>query len=368
MEEVLSILAHKRVPLKGRPKRGGRRRTIVISPAEQRKQDETRLILADLIGASFDDVKNGGDVHIGGLLGAGAYGVVLKGDMQFANGKMNIAVKVPFRDAADSIAEEIAVFEQLGMVVGTDGLTKIMEEEGWAHVPLVTCVGSFSAMVQQIVTPLIVLSRYKQSLAQACHTGDNTGLDLVEIGCSVVSGLEFLHERLKRFGRGSTTYMVHRDVSSSNILLDEQGRASLGDFGAVVTYCDTPGQCPGEGYEYVRGFHSWVTDEEAALLERRFLYASRRTDVVCALLCVMDGMLPSACQTSVWRMATEEKVYTADGMGEEDVCALVKGSGDGAGVHRQVMKCSLFTTVVELLALSCTDKVDYGKVRDDLRG
>ncbi|CAN4102785.1 unnamed protein product [Withania somnifera] len=140
------------------------------------------------------------------LIGQGAYGPVYKA--QISTGE-TVAVKMLATDSKQGEKE----FQTEVMLLGR-----------LHHRNLVNLVGYCAEKGQHM---LIYVYMSRGSLASHLYDGKLEPLcwDLrVQIALDVARGLEYLHD-------GAVPPVVHRDIKSSNILLDQSMRARVADFG-----------------------------------------------------------------------------------------------------------------------------------------
>ncbi|KAJ4875585.1 Protein kinase superfamily protein [Raphanus sativus] len=140
------------------------------------------------------------------LIGQGAFGPVYKAQMSTGE---TVAVKVLATDSKQGEKE----FHTEVMLLGR-----------LHHRNLVNLVGYCAEKGQHI---LIYVYMSKGSLASHLYSEKHEPLswDLrVHIALDVARGLEYLHD-------GAVPPVIHRDIKSSNILLDQSMRARVADFG-----------------------------------------------------------------------------------------------------------------------------------------
>ncbi|XP_010482866.1 PREDICTED: calcium/calmodulin-regulated receptor-like kinase 1 [Camelina sativa] len=140
------------------------------------------------------------------LIGQGAFGPVYKAQMSTGE---TVAVKVLATDSKQGEKE----FQTEVMLLGR-----------LHHRNLVNLVGYCAEKGQHM---LIYVYMSKGSLASHLYSGKHEPLswDLrVYIALDVARGLEYLHD-------GAVPPVIHRDIKSSNILLDQSMRARVADFG-----------------------------------------------------------------------------------------------------------------------------------------
>ncbi|KAF5728356.1 leucine-rich repeat receptor-like serine/threonine-protein kinase [Tripterygium wilfordii] len=140
------------------------------------------------------------------LIGQGAFGPVYKAQM--STGEI-VAVKVLATDSKQGERE----FQTEVMLLGR-----------LHHRNLVNLVGYCAEKGQHI---LIYVYMSKGSLASHLYNESNEPLNWdvrVHIALDIARGLEYLHD-------GAVPPVIHRDIKSSNILLDNSMRARVSDFG-----------------------------------------------------------------------------------------------------------------------------------------
>ncbi|KGN57954.1 calcium/calmodulin-regulated receptor-like kinase 1 [Cucumis sativus] len=140
------------------------------------------------------------------VIGQGAFGPVYRAQMSSGE---TVAVKVLATDSKQGEKE----FQTEVMLLGR-----------LHHRNLVNLVGYCAEKSQHI---LVYVYMSKGSLASHLYGGKNESLswDLrVRVALDVARGLEYLHD-------GAVPPVIHRDIKSSNILLDDSMRARVADFG-----------------------------------------------------------------------------------------------------------------------------------------
>ncbi|XP_022976508.1 calcium/calmodulin-regulated receptor-like kinase 1 isoform X2 [Cucurbita maxima] len=140
------------------------------------------------------------------VIGQGAFGPVYRAQMA---GGETVAVKVLATDSKQGEKE----FQTEVMLLGR-----------LHHRNLVNLVGYCAEKAQHI---LVYVYMSKGSVASHLYGGKNEPLswDLrVRVALDVARGLEYLHD-------GAVPPVIHRDIKSSNILLDDSMRARVADFG-----------------------------------------------------------------------------------------------------------------------------------------
>ncbi|KAI3779147.1 hypothetical protein L2E82_08692 [Cichorium intybus] len=125
----------------------------------------------------------------------------------------------------------------------------------YTHQNLVSLVGFCDEGDEKI---LVYKHEINGSLDQHLHRKDLTWIQRLQICLDVAQGLKYLHNDI-----GAQHRILHRDMKSSNILLDENFRAKISDFGLskialanvpcsalISKVCGTPGYVDPEYYKY----------------------------------------------------------------------------------------------------------------------
>ncbi|WVZ61788.1 hypothetical protein U9M48_011605 [Paspalum notatum var. saurae] len=165
----------------------------------------------------FHATKGFRDTH---LLGAGGFGMVYRGVLH-KSGAAEVAVKKVSHGSKQGMKEFVAEIASIGRI---------------RHRNLVQLLGYCRRKDE-----LILVYDYMPngSLDKYIHGGvggDGTGLELLDwsqrlrVIKGVAAGLHYLHERWEKV-------VVHRDIKTSNVLLDRDMNARLGDFG-LAKLCD----------------------------------------------------------------------------------------------------------------------------------
>ncbi|CAL5078171.1 unnamed protein product [Urochloa decumbens] len=159
----------------------------------------------------FHATKGFKDKH---LLGAGGFGMVYRGQLQKSG--VEVAVKKVSHGSKQGMKEFIAEIVSIGRI---------------RHRNLVQLLGYCRRKDELILVydymPNGSLDKYLYS-----EGDDDPTLDWGQrfrIIKGVASGLHFLHERWEKV-------VVHRDIKSSNVLLDKEMNGRLGDFGLAKLY------------------------------------------------------------------------------------------------------------------------------------
>ncbi|CAN1284981.1 L-type lectin-domain containing receptor kinase IX.1 [Linum perenne] len=168
------------------------------------------------------------EVYKDTMLGAGGFGAVYKGEL----GGETVAVKKIFqqkRGAVEGYMAELTIIAQLKH----ENLVRLI---GWSYENL---KGEFYLVYEYMKNGSLDQHLYKQSELLEWKTRYGIAKGLARV-------LYFLHE-------GCTECVLHRDIKSSNVLLDSQFNAKLGDFGlARVVERDAGSQTlPGYTHGYL---------------------------------------------------------------------------------------------------------------------
>ncbi|CAN0920775.1 L-type lectin-domain containing receptor kinase IX.1 [Linum grandiflorum] len=195
-------------------------------------------------GARFipaEEVMEGIELLKNTVLGAGGFGAVYKAEL----GGETVAVKKIFqqkRGAVEGYMAELTIIAQLRH----ENLVRLI---GWSYDNV---KGEFYLVYEYMKNGSLDGHLYKQSELLEWKTRYGIAKDLARV-------LYFLHERC-------TECVLHRDIKSSNVLLDSQFNAKLGDFGlARVVERDAGSQTlPGftHGYLAPECIHNPKTSKE----------------------------------------------------------------------------------------------------------
>ncbi|VAI44068.1 unnamed protein product [Triticum turgidum subsp. durum] len=149
------------------------------------------------------------------LLGAGGFGMVYKGVLQ-ASG-VEIAVKKVSHGSKQGMKEFIAEIVSIGRI---------------KHRNLVQLLGYCRRKDELILVYDYMPNRSLDKYLYGQGDGDGLTLDWaqrLQVIKGVACGLHYLHERWEKV-------VIHRDVKTSNVLLDKEMNGRLGDFGLAKLY------------------------------------------------------------------------------------------------------------------------------------
>lgn len=150
---------------------------------------------------------------------------------------VSVAVKV-LGDPLDSFESSV-----LAVLIGPAALEEMHREakrlSSLNHPNIVRIVGTGEDMVQGAYIAMEWMSggSLRSRLDQA---GQGIGLPLLE-------ALSTCHDLLAALGAAHGAGILHRDVKPENVLLNEQGRAKLSDFGIAADLGDVFGALAGRG-------------------------------------------------------------------------------------------------------------------------
>ncbi|RCV09405.1 hypothetical protein SETIT_2G025400v2 [Setaria italica] len=159
----------------------------------------------------FHATKGFKDKH---LLGAGGFGMVYRGELQ--KSRVEVAVKKVSHGSKQGMKEFIAEIVSIGRI---------------RHRNLVQLLG-YCRRKDELILVYDYMSN--GSLDKYLYSEEDglTTLDWAQrfrIIKGVASGLHFLHERWEKV-------VIHRDIKTSNVLLDKEMNGRLGDFGLAKLY------------------------------------------------------------------------------------------------------------------------------------
>ncbi|KAL1833102.1 hypothetical protein ACET3Z_002753 [Daucus carota] len=211
------------------------------------------------------------------ILGVGGFGCVYKGLLE---NNVYAAVKRLNGESPDSIRE---------FQTEVDLLSKIR------HPNIISLLGySIHGDTRLIVYELMENGSLETQLHGPSHGSALTWYCRIKIALDTARGLEYLHEHCK-------PQVIHRDLKSSNILLDSNYNSKLSDFGLAVT------QGTNKGNIKLSGTLGYVAPEyllDGKLTDKSDVYAF---GVVLLELLLgrrpVEKLAPSQCQSIVtWAM------------------------------------------------------------------
>lgn len=145
------------------------------------------------------------------LLGAGGFGRVYRGKLP---NEMEIAVKCVSHDSKQGLREFMAEISSMGRLQHKN----LVQMRGW-------CRKGNELMLVYDYMPNGSLNRWIFDKPKTVMNWERRRRVL----CDVAEGLNYLHH-------GWDQVVIHRDIKSSNILLDGEMRGRLGDFGLAKLY------------------------------------------------------------------------------------------------------------------------------------
>ncbi|PUZ68334.1 hypothetical protein GQ55_2G018500 [Panicum hallii var. hallii] len=148
------------------------------------------------------------------LLGAGGFGMVYRGELQ--KSRVEVAVKKVSHGSKQGMKEFIAEIVSIGRI---------------RHRNLVQLLG-YCRRKDELILVYDYMSNGSLDKYLYTEEEDDPTLDWAQrfrIIKGVASGLHYLHERWEKV-------VVHRDIKTSNVLLDKEMNGRLGDFGLAKLY------------------------------------------------------------------------------------------------------------------------------------
>ncbi|XP_022751998.1 G-type lectin S-receptor-like serine/threonine-protein kinase LECRK4 [Durio zibethinus] len=205
-------------------------------------------------------------------IGKGAFGTVYKGTI--SDSLMVVAVKR--LDNVSSQGER--EFQTEMKIIGRTHHRNLVRLIGYCH------EGANRLLVYEYMV--------NGSLADVLFTPEKRPCwsERVEIACNIARGLLYLHEECE-------TQIIHCDIKSQNILMDEQGQAKISDFGLAKLL--RPDQT--KTFTAIRGTRGYVAPEW-----HRKLPVTVKADVYSFGIVVLEII---CCRRSVnWNLPEEEAV------------------------------------------------------------
>ncbi|TMX02926.1 hypothetical protein EJD97_019246 [Solanum chilense] len=145
------------------------------------------------------------------LLGSGGFGKVYKGTL---GNKTEVAVKCVNHDSRQGIKEFMAEISTIGRLQHKN----LVQMRGW-------CRKGYELMIVYDYMPNGSLNKWIFDKPEKVMNW----VDRRRVLADVAEGLNYLHH-------GWEQVVVHRDIKSSNVLLDSEMRGRLGDFGLAKLY------------------------------------------------------------------------------------------------------------------------------------
>ncbi|KAJ9558116.1 hypothetical protein OSB04_012730 [Centaurea solstitialis] len=215
-------------------------------------------------------------------IGKGGYGLVYKGQLNISGTLTTVAVK--------------RLNEQFGQGL-KEFLTEIQLLTGQNHPNLISLLGYCDEGKEKIIVYEYAERGSLDKYLMSSNTDYTplTWLERLRICIDAGKGLDHLHNHA-----GIHQTIIHRDIKSANILLDENSVAKISDFGlsklslaglnrsAVISHpCGTPGYCEPES------FITGIVKKESDV----YSFGMVLFEVLCGRLCSFqheDGLLLSA--------------------------------------------------------------------------
>ncbi|KAL8209941.1 hypothetical protein R6Q57_006673 [Mikania cordata] len=166
-----------------------------------------KIQLEDIKSATnnFDDEKN--------RIGVGGFGKVYKGEVSHSKGRSMVAIKRLNPDPRHGQGK-------------TEFLKEMMVLSRYRHENLVSLVG-FCYEEKEVI--LVYEHASRGSLDRHLSSPHLTWARRLRICLDAAKGLCYLHDP-----RGTHQRLIHRDMKSANILLDDQWNAKVADFGLSI--------------------------------------------------------------------------------------------------------------------------------------
>ncbi|GJW69583.1 kinase-like domain, phloem protein 2-like protein [Tanacetum coccineum] len=142
------------------------------------------------------------------VIGIGGFGKVYKGELSHSQGKIMVAIKRLDRKYGQGDPEFLKEIRMLSC---------------YKHTNLISLLGFCKEGDEKI---LIYEHAYRGSLDRILNNATITWKQRLNICLDAAKGLSFLHDP-----NGTQQRVLHRDIKSANILLDENLNAKVSDFG-----------------------------------------------------------------------------------------------------------------------------------------
>ncbi|XP_071718022.1 probable receptor-like protein kinase At5g38990 [Rutidosis leptorrhynchoides] len=160
---------------------------------------------------SFNDIKLAThDFNLANCIGGGGFGLVYKGSLSHENFNGETTIVAKKLDKSQGQGEK-QYFNEL----------KILQQ--FNHENVIGLIGYSDETDEKL---LVYEFASNGSLDKHLNNASLTWRNRLEICIDVATGLKFLHEGIK--GKG---VVIHRDIKAANILLFDNWKAKLGDFG-----------------------------------------------------------------------------------------------------------------------------------------
>ncbi|KAM0017860.1 putative protein kinase RLK-Pelle-CrRLK1L-1 family [Helianthus debilis subsp. tardiflorus] len=180
----------------------------------------------------LEDLKRATNSFGSKVIGAGGFGKVYEGEISHSKGRSKVAIKRLSREFGQGDPEF---------------LKEIMMLSRHSHKNLITLLGYCDEDGEKI---LVYEHASNGSLDRHLSSNVLTWAQRLKICLDAANGLKYLHDH-----RGTHQRILHRDIKSANILLDDNWNAKLSDMGLskfgpanqhsvlVTNVVGTPGYC-----------------------------------------------------------------------------------------------------------------------------